>query len=314
MRNFPHANVGVLTKLSGVTVVDVDAPELVVEMEQRFGWSPLVTATPSDGRHLWYRANAESCRNLRGSEGLAVDVKAGGAGRGGFIVVPPSVRASGPYAGRLYKFIRGGWDDLARLPTIRPGSLPSASSGETGKGSATEPLCGAALPNLRGEGTRNNALFQLLLGDARNCATEADLLRAAEEINSSFKPPLPRDEVVRTARSVWRYREHGELWASGPARAIITADELWAYQGNSDALMLRAVLMVSHAARGEPFAISDKAMRQADVLAGWGRARYRSARDVLLSMGLLTLLHKGGNGARDASLYALERVRQVNTI
>ena len=95
MQHFPHANVGVLTKLSVVTVIDVDAPELVAEMEQRFGWSPLVAVTPSDGIHLWYRANGESCRNLRGSEGLEVDVKAGGVGRGGFIVVPPPSALAG---------------------------------------------------------------------------------------------------------------------------------------------------------------------------------------------------------------------------
>ena len=43
----PTANVGVLTGLSAVTVVDIDDPQLVDGMVWRFGVSPLITATPS---------------------------------------------------------------------------------------------------------------------------------------------------------------------------------------------------------------------------------------------------------------------------
>jgi hypothetical protein len=299
--------VGVLTKLSGLTIIDVDDPELVEDMEQRFGFSPLVSVTPSNGVHLCYRADGERCRNLRRSEGLAVDVKAGGANKGGFIVVPPSVRPSGPHAGKHYSFIRGGWDDIARLPTIRAGSLPSTPSEAHGKGSLAEPFHPAAMPDAARAGDRNNTLFGLLMREARNCTSEAQMMCAAAEINSMFEPPLPKDEVVRTARSVWGYREKNELWVAGPARVIVTAEDLVACQGNSDAFMLHAHLKMNHAARIEPFAISDKAMAQAGVIQGWGRARYRAARDALLSMGRLTQLHKGGNGARDASRYVLEK-------
>jgi hypothetical protein len=93
---FPDANIGILTKLSGVTIIDVDSPDLSEDMANRFGPTPMITGTPSGGQHRWYRGTGERSTNLRRSEGLAVDVKAGGDSRGGFVVVPPSLRPSGP--------------------------------------------------------------------------------------------------------------------------------------------------------------------------------------------------------------------------
>ncbi len=87
----PTANVGVLTGLSGVTVVDVDDPELVDGMLRRFGDTPLVTGTPRGGVHLWYRSTGEGC--LTGLDGLKVDIK----GLGGMVVVPPSIRPWAPF-------------------------------------------------------------------------------------------------------------------------------------------------------------------------------------------------------------------------
>ena len=143
---FASANVGILTKPSSVTVIDVDDPGLLPNMEERFGATPLVTRTPSGGGHLWYRAQGEGSRNLRRSEGLPVDVKAGGSGQGGFVVVPPSVRPSGPHAGKPYRFERGSWDDLRRLPSIRAGSLSIAPADEVSKGSLTNPFHSTGAP------------------------------------------------------------------------------------------------------------------------------------------------------------------------
>jgi hypothetical protein len=116
----PHANVGIITgQLSGVTVVDCDDGAAVAAMIRRCGDTPLKTRTPNGGVHLWYRHAGEGCAELRG-EGLNVDVR----GTGGIIIVPPSVRPTGPYAGCTYEFIEGSWDDLTRLPAAYPGSLP----------------------------------------------------------------------------------------------------------------------------------------------------------------------------------------------
>lgn len=310
VEKFGAANVGVLTKLSGVTIVDVDAPELVEAMEARFGWTPLVTATPSGGVHLWYRANGERSRNLRRSEGLAVDVKAGGTSNGGFIVVPPSVRPSGPHAGKAYRFVRGGWDDLARLPTLAPGSLTDT------KGPKMDPLPAVPLepaPQAK-EGSRNETLFALLRREVFQCGTQDDLLRAALEINAAFNPPMSDAEVSNTVRSVWGYRQRNTVFVPGGiARVAFTEADLAAFQGDGDALMMEAYLRLAHAARSEPFAVSDKAMVKADVIPGWSRRRYRQARDTLLSLGRLECVRVGGHGAKDPSRFLLREGSQTET-
>ena len=116
----PTRNIGVLTGLSRVTVVDVDDPELVDDMLRRFGDTPLITGTPRGGFHLWYKSNGERCQT--GLNGLKVDIK----GIGGVVVVPPSIRPTGPHAGKAYTFVKGSWDDLGGLPTITPGALEDA--------------------------------------------------------------------------------------------------------------------------------------------------------------------------------------------
>jgi bifunctional DNA primase/polymerase-like protein len=132
----PSANIGIICGLSGVTVVDIDDLDLVQPMIERFGDTPLRTQTPSGGRHHWYRSAGEECRNLRKSEGLAIDIK----GYGGQVVVPPSVRFNGQFAGRCYALIAGSWEELPRLPKIRPGALPAPNC-QTGAASRSPCLC-----------------------------------------------------------------------------------------------------------------------------------------------------------------------------
>lgn len=193
---FPTANIGVITGISGVTVVDCDAPEAVAAMIERCGDTPLKTGTPSGGTHLWYRSSGERCANLR-AHGLVVDIK----GIGGVVVVPPSVRPSGPYAGRSYEFRSGSWADLGNLPTIRPGGLSMAMSTEA------DPPTRLRAVKL---GRRNNMLFRLLLSHARHCDSEDDLQDVAITINADYDPPLPAAEVRMTAKSAWRYEQDGK--------------------------------------------------------------------------------------------------------
>jgi len=75
IRDWPNANVGIVTGLSGVTVVDVDRPgALAHTLIARCGNTPLKTRTPSGGTHLWYRGAGERCGSLR-HEGMNVDIK-----------------------------------------------------------------------------------------------------------------------------------------------------------------------------------------------------------------------------------------------
>jgi hypothetical protein len=192
------------------------------------------------------------------------------------------------------------------LPSIQAGSLSSAPTHQVRKGSVDEPFSADGNARAISVGERNNALFSFLLGKAIQCADLDALLALAKDRNSRFALPLAEAEVARTVRSVWGYREGGNLWSRQAGRVVISADEVEALRGNGYALMLLAKLRMIHAARREPFAISDRAMSDAEVLPGWGRARYRSARDALLSAGLLKRLHHGGDGPNDPSIFCFQ--------
>ncbi len=291
--NFSSANIGILTGLSGLTVVDCDAPDAVAAMIERCGDTPLKVATPSGGAHLYYRSDGERCTNLR-AHGLEVDIK----GIGGFVVVPPSVRPAGPYAGQSYGFLSGSWVDLGNLPTIRPGGLTMTMHREAGPPTR--------LPAIK-EGRRNNTLFRALLRHAGRCDTEDDLQEVANTINSNCDPPLPSAKVRMTARSAWRYEQTGRNWVGREAKALVTASEhqiLAAQQHGADALLLLTKLRLSHGNRTE-FCAAPRAMARAKILPLWGPQRYRNALATLVQTGRLRIVHRGGRSAGDARRYVL---------
>ncbi len=61
---------------------------------------------------------------------------------------------------------------------------------------------------------------------ARACDTLDDLLDVAWTFNNTFVPPLPDAQVVRTARSAWRYEAEDLNWLGGPARAVFTDHDI----------------------------------------------------------------------------------------
>lgn len=280
----PTANVGILTGLSRVTVVDIDDLSLVDDMVRRFGNTPLKTSTPSGGVHLWYSANGERSRNRL--DGLKVDIKA----QGGMVVVPPSVRPSGPHAGKPYGFLSGYWDDLSRLPTLNPGSLFEGEKGYVR------------------EGSRNDELFSHCLAQARHCDTIDDLLDVARTFNAySCLPGLPEGQVVKTARSAWRYQQDGRNWSGGPSLAVFTTDDVKRLIHNPDAFAFLAKLNVTHGARPTPFALDARAMRLANVMPGWGRNKYMAVIETLRTTGDLNRVYTGGKKPNDPHLYRLSR-------
>ena len=199
-----HANVGILTgKLSGVLIVDIDDPEIVDPMLERFGRTPILIRTPSGGVHLWYRWNGEKSGSLR-NQGLAVDIK----GAGGIVVVPPSVR---PRTGRPYTWLKGSLKDLPSLPKARPGSLPL-----TNERAVPEPLRAIT------EGRRNNTLFKLLLREVHRCDSRLALQDVAQTINDDCDPPLSDMELTRLVDSVWGYETTGRNWAGKEAMIVFT--------------------------------------------------------------------------------------------
>ncbi len=285
----PTANVGVLTDLSGVTVVDIDAPKLMDRMLTRFGDTPLITGTPSGGVHLWYRSTGERCRVRL--DGLKVDIR----GLGGMVVVPPSIRPTGQHAGKEYAFVKGSWDDLVRLPTVKPAALHDSG--------------------VVYEGERGVRLFRFLMHQVRACDTLDDLVDVGRTFGATCIPPLPDTEVVRTARSAWNYEAGGRNWLGGPARAVFTVNDIDRLVAKPDAFALLAKLKVTHEARRAPFALAAVAMERDKAIPGWHRKRYMAATNWLVKSGDLVRVHQGGKGPHDTSFYVLPiRVPNRDTI
>ena len=289
----PTANVGVLTGLSGVTVVDVDDLELTDAMVRRFGDTPLQTSTPSGGVHLWFRSSGERCRTRL--DGLKVDIR----GEGGMVVVPPSIRPSGPHAGKAYGFLEGTWDDLPRLPEMKVPALATTS---------VSPAAGT-LQTVQ-QGNRDNSLFRACLDLAPRCDTFDDLVDEARTINESYAPPLSDARVVAKAKSAWQCQVEGRNWRGHGAHVTVaerTIDRLLAHdpRHGPDALSLYLKLRAKHGARDqrrEAFAVAARAMAR-DLVLPWTEGRIRRATQVLVNFGLLALVKEGGHGEGDAHQY-----------
>jgi hypothetical protein len=284
---FPDANVGVITGLSRLTVIDADDERALADAERRFGRSPIVTRSPRGGGHLYFRSSGERNANLR-SAGLNVDVR----GVGGMVLAPPSARAG---IGS-YRLERGGWDDLARLPALRPDALPGAHRPRT-----------SVSVDAR-EGERNTKLFTALRCVAEACRSLDDLLTEAHAINAQFAPALSNIEAAKVARSVWTMKEQGRLILPGKPRILMLPAELEGL--SADAFYFSAWLKRWHGAKqGASFALSAKAMERARVLAGWGRRRYELAILELRRSGRIERTHRGGSRPGDPSLFRLKVAR-----
>ena len=116
--NFPDAGLGILTgAISGLTVVDIDDATLIGEAIDTYGDTPLQTATPSGGRHLYFGHRNEGNKVRVG--GHKIDIR----GQGGLVLAPPTMRAGR----RFYSFVKGHWDCIPELPAI-----PRAQSARLG--------------------------------------------------------------------------------------------------------------------------------------------------------------------------------------
>jgi hypothetical protein len=290
VEKWPDANIGIVTGPAWrVTVVDVDDPKILGAVLKRFGESPLWVDTPRGGTHLYYRSDGEGCADLRPE--LNADVK----GRGGIIVVPPSVRPSGEFAGRAYKLLAGSWDTLQDLPTIKPGALVKPSAPAS---SRVTPLHAVA------HGTRNKTLQRLLLRQVRHCDDLDALVDVGRTIVADQFEVCPADpftdaEIIGTAKKVWEYEATGNNWAGREPSLIVPASVL---ELDPDAGWLFMVLRAGHWEH-QKFAVSPVGMAVANLIPGWGRKRYLAARQTLLDRDYLVLLHQGGSKLGDPSLF-----------
>jgi hypothetical protein len=291
-QSFSAANLGYLAGAkSGLVVIDVDDPadKWVALAIDRYGDTPCKINTATGKRHLLYRWQGEG-RQIRPNPLEPIDILGGG-----IVVAPPSVGEKG-----VYHFIEGGLHSLDKIPALT--------------GHEREHVAQIAPSMVRAvgrKGSRNRTLFSLLLKHAPACDSLDDLLDVARTMNDGFTPPLEDREVCEVVKSAWGYETKGHNWAGQEGRSVVRRSLLDQFvkragePGISDAFMLWSVLQISHPPIRKVFAVSPKAMAAANLMPGWNVKRYRRARDLLLEVGCLVRVKRGGAGMHDPDLYSL---------
>jgi hypothetical protein len=175
---WPDANVGVITgQVSGIVVLDADGPK-GLESLKALG-TPATTWLSRTGRgyHQWFKHPGVLIGNRAGVR-PHLDVR----GDGGYVVVPPSLHASG----RRYEWITAPEHmALAPIPdnVLRLLTAPS---------NATATSTGDAIP----EGQRNDWLYRLTRSLMQRGITSGAVHLAVAEVNRvRCRPPLPQREV-----------------------------------------------------------------------------------------------------------------------
>lgn len=272
---FPDANVALITGPSGLDVIDIDDPDLLRPMLSRFGETPLITKTAGRGGYqAFYKRGAHvRAANLRATEGLPVEIRAGG----NIVIAPPS---RSPITGRQYCCVEGEFDarTLASLPQIAVRRIFNTAS--------------RAEHALITEGHRNNWLFLECLRAARHVDGFDGLMDVAMTRNDELEPPLDEQEARKVAESAWAYQVEGRNLVGSGGAVILSRhriENLCAVDpGNPIGLALR--LELEHAprvARGETFAVSRRAMAHAATLPGWSEKAIRQAKEKAEAMGLI---------------------------
>jgi Bifunctional DNA primase/polymerase, N-terminal/Primase C terminal 1 (PriCT-1) len=197
---WPQANLGGLTgATSGVIVLDVDPRHggniSLEDLEAAHGKLPdTVESQTGGGRHVFFKHPGVPIRNDAGKKlGPGLDIR----GDGGYIVLPPSLHASG----RQYEWeVSSHPDDvpLAPMPPWLMALLTSPEGSRNGQPATT----GGPIP----EGARNVTLTSLAGAMRQRGMTTREIYAALITANADrCTPPLPNEEVRGIAASIGRY-------------------------------------------------------------------------------------------------------------
>mgnify|MGYP000618979940 CR=1 FL=1 len=272
-------------RLDGLAVIDCDNDDsaLVVQMEARFGQSPVHIKTPR-GRHLYYRA-AGAVPNLRG-EGLPVDIKTGARS---YVVGPLSLRPDGGF----YDPVKGllGKDTL---PPLRGTASPMP----------------APIPT----GHRHVELVKEAMRMVELVDSAAELQANLASIRDDWcidPATMPDSELLGIAGWAWKCRLENRIYrgrdSAFPVQRL-ALDALRGQANGADAIALLVLLEDQHGhSPGKRFPLDFDAMRAAGLL-NLSKPRLRAARRTLEGAGLLRLVgrHRAGSAPQT---FALTRPR-----
>jgi len=225
---WPDANLGMPTgAASGVVALDVDAAAggwgTIDRLQAEHGPIPRTRAvqTGGGGIHIWFaHPTGIPIANSAGKLGAGLDIRGGG----GFVLMPPSLHASG----RRYAFAViavAGDDRDAPTPdpwTVPPAPLPPWVLALIGADAGHRQPLALALgaDELLIEGSRNATLASLGGTMRRRGFLVPSILEALRsENNLRCRPPLADDEVVKIANGMARYAPAS---GSPPAAQAVT--------------------------------------------------------------------------------------------
>jgi hypothetical protein len=273
--DFPDANVAIVTgKLSNLTVVDCDNPDISqADLLKDYGDTPLIARTPSGGYHLYYAYNGESNTQDKIQK---IDIK----GQGGYVVAPPSINR---VKNTPYQFIAGDIWEIKKLPKMVKSALKKS---------------------VFSVGERNKTLFNYLKKQAPECSSYEALQIIGFNFNQQkLSPALTQDEVVRTVKSIWSYKEEGRLFNAGEQNLILNMERLNPLIfDHPKAFAMYVDLIRCHRGVNEVFAICPKGYAKR---CGWSDTTVAKVRDVLLKYGVIECVYNGGSYKGDVSLYIL---------
>ena len=189
---WPGANIGLATgAASGVVAVDVDGPEADAAVAALCGDTRTLRSVTGKGHHLLFLAPSHPVHNaVRLAPSL--DLR----GDGGYIVVPPSLHASGH---------RYRWDsDTGRAPwQLALAPLPAAVDHASREGTRRHAGAVLAPDAFVPEGQRNDFLTRQVGRLLAKGYAEAEALELCQALNlRTCSPPLAEAEVAGIVASI----------------------------------------------------------------------------------------------------------------
>jgi hypothetical protein len=293
----PDAGVALNVGLSNHVLVDIDSNDagLAGEVFDRFGGTNVTARTPSGGRHGWFRDPDQIARstNLRNSENLPVDIKAGRA----LGIVPPTYNpvrndAYCPIGMTNSEFISA----LLDAPDVDPAGLPISQA-----------LWSVPV------GGRNDAAFERVRILANNAASLEALLDQMRDWNAgTCEVPLSDAEIANKCRWAWKRKEQGALYLSSARYTpIVSLTETKELMSNPYAGMLLNWLRCHHPLH-HVFKVSPKGIAPH---IGWNEKTVRTHRDWLIHNGYLERVGPDlETGAPQFKLTAPRGVHQTDPI
>ena len=213
---WPPCNWGLATgKASGLFVIDVDGPEGRAALEELATQGltlpetlAVTTGRAGGGEHRYYRMpDGVDIRNDQ-DRGIArhIDVR----GSGGFVVMPPSVHATG----KRYSFIEAD-APIADAPVWVIERLTMRA-----KPAATK----APQPDgMIGPGNRTTVLVSLAGKMHSQGIPAADIVATLKSLNATFTPPHPPAKIHNIVADLTRRYEGGQAARGAAARSPLSS-------------------------------------------------------------------------------------------